>query len=135
MADPTDVPRRPRPPVASAAQAGGAARPSDGGGRPATPDEPARRRRRVRHPVDAEPFAAAVAVTADADDPVPTPPPPTGDGDASPAERGLRGLIGGGSSQVKPTAALRARDAARPRESDLARAEAELTIVRRNWMP
>jgi hypothetical protein len=52
-----------------------------------------------------------------------------------PAERGLRGLVGGGSSQVSPTVALRARDAARPRPEDLARAEADLTIVRRNWSP
>jgi hypothetical protein len=55
--------------------------------------------------------------------------------DTPPAERGLRGLVGGGSSQVSPTAALRARDAARPRPEDLARAEADLTIVRRNWSP
>ena len=52
-----------------------------------------------------------------------------------PAERGLRGLIGGGSSQVTPAAAMRARDAARARPEDLARAEAELTIVRRHWSP
>jgi hypothetical protein len=57
------------------------------------------------------------------------------DPDALPAERGLRGLVGGGSSQVSPTAALRARDAARPRPEDLARAEAELAIVRRHWAP
>ena len=50
-------------------------------------------------------------------------------------ERGLRGLVGGGSSQVSVTAALRARDAARPSEADLARAEAELAIVRRGWVP
>jgi hypothetical protein len=55
--------------------------------------------------------------------------------DTLPAERGLRGLVGGGSSQVSPSAALRARDAARPRREDLARAEANLTIVRRNWSP
>ncbi len=51
------------------------------------------------------------------------------------AERGLRGLVGGGSSQVSPRAALRARDAARPRPEDLARAEAELQVVRRHWTP
>jgi hypothetical protein len=51
------------------------------------------------------------------------------------AERGLRGLVGGGSSQVSPRAAMRARDAARPRPEDLARAEAELQIVRRHWTP
>ncbi len=50
-------------------------------------------------------------------------------------ERGLRGLVGGGSSQVSVRAALRARDAARPTEADLAAAEAELPIVRRGWVP
>lgn len=55
--------------------------------------------------------------------------------DTLPAERGLRGLVGGGSSQVSPTAALRARDAARPRPQDIARAESDLAIVRRNWSP
>ncbi|GAA2516115.1 hypothetical protein GCM10010435_50720 [Winogradskya consettensis] len=33
------------------------------------------------------------------------------------------------------TAALRARDAARPTDEHYAEAEANLTIVRRNWMP
>jgi hypothetical protein len=55
--------------------------------------------------------------------------------DAASAERGLRGLVGSGASQVRSPAAMRARDAARPRESDLARAAAELTIVRRHWAP
>jgi hypothetical protein len=55
--------------------------------------------------------------------------------DQAVAERGLRGLIGGGSSQVSPAAALRARDAARPRDEDLARSEAQLQVVRRNWTP
>ncbi|MGC9671035.1 hypothetical protein ACNTMW_31370 [Planosporangium sp. 12N6] len=50
-------------------------------------------------------------------------------------ERGLRGLVGGGSSQVSVAAALRARDAARPTDADLAAAEAELVIVRRGWVP
>ncbi|MFC4146858.1 hypothetical protein ACFO0M_11420 [Micromonospora mangrovi] len=50
-------------------------------------------------------------------------------------DRGLRGLVGSGSSQVGVTAALRARDAARPTEDDLAEAEARLVIVRRNWVP
>ena len=57
------------------------------------------------------------------------------DPDLIPVERGLRGLVGGGSSQVTPAAAMRARDAARARPEDLARAEAELTIVRRHWSP
>jgi len=55
--------------------------------------------------------------------------------DPAVAERGLRGLVGSGSSQVSPQAAMRARDAARPRPEDLARAEAELQIVRRYWTP
>jgi hypothetical protein len=50
-------------------------------------------------------------------------------------ERGLRGLVGGGSSQVSVTAAMRARDASRPTDDDLATAEAELAIVRRGWVP
>ena len=51
------------------------------------------------------------------------------------SERGLRGLVGSGSSQVSVGAALRARDAARPTAEQLAAADAELVIVRRNWMP
>ncbi len=50
-------------------------------------------------------------------------------------ERGLRGLIGPGASQVSISAAMRARDAARATDEDLARAEAELAIVRRGWQP
>jgi hypothetical protein len=51
------------------------------------------------------------------------------------AERGLRGLVGGGSSQVRVTAALRARDAARPTDEDLTNAETNLIIIRRGWTP
>lgn len=54
---------------------------------------------------------------------------------AEEGERGLRGLVGSGSSQVSVTAALRARDAARPTDADLAEAEARVVIVRRNWVP
>jgi hypothetical protein len=50
-------------------------------------------------------------------------------------ERGLRGLVGGGSSQVSVSAALRARDAARPTDADLAGSEANLIIIRRGWTP
>ncbi|MEV4642865.1 hypothetical protein AB0J80_36545 [Actinoplanes sp. NPDC049548] len=52
-----------------------------------------------------------------------------------PAERGLRGLVGSGSSQVSVTAAMRARDAARPSDQHLADADRSLPIVRRNWVP
>ncbi|PSK65398.1 hypothetical protein B0E53_02666 [Micromonospora sp. MH33] len=54
---------------------------------------------------------------------------------ADEGERGLRGLVGSGSSQVSVTAALRARDAARPTDEHLAEAEARVVIVRRNWVP
>jgi hypothetical protein len=50
-------------------------------------------------------------------------------------ERGLRGLVGAGNSQLTTGAALRARDAARPTKADLAAAERDLTIVRRHWVP
>jgi hypothetical protein len=56
-------------------------------------------------------------------------------GDDREAERGLRGLVGSGSSQVSVNAALRARDAARPTPEQLAEAEEHLVIVRRNWLP
>ncbi|WP_436537050.1 hypothetical protein [Actinoplanes sp. HUAS TT8] len=58
-----------------------------------------------------------------------------GSSDDREAERGLRGLVGSGSSQVSVGAALRARDAARPTDEDLAAAERDLVIVRRNWLP
>lgn len=51
------------------------------------------------------------------------------------SERGLRGLVGGGASQVGVVAAMRARDASRPTDADLAAAEANLTIVHRGWVP
>jgi hypothetical protein len=56
-------------------------------------------------------------------------------GDDQQTERGLRGLVGGGSSQVSVGAAMRARDAARPTDADLAAAERDLVIVRRGWVP
>jgi hypothetical protein len=89
--------------------------------------EAPRRRRRVRHPAETERDPLPVGDTGPAAEAAP-PDPGTG-------ERGLRGLLGGGSSQVSPGAALRARDAARPTEADLAAAEAELAIVRRHWTP
>jgi hypothetical protein len=53
----------------------------------------------------------------------------------SDVERGLRSLVGAGSSQVSIAAAMRARDAARPTKEDLARAEESLQIIRRGWVP
>lgn len=110
--------------------------------------EPLRRRRRVRspgepaaspggpavEPGDVDTAVARMAGVADEPSPWVAESSPA-DADALPAERGLRGLVGGGSSQVSPAAAMRARDAARPGPEDTARAEAELTIVRRYWTP
>ena len=61
--------------------------------------------------------------------------PPGPGGDDREMERGLRGLVGSGSSQVSVGAALRARDAARPTDEHYAAADTDLVIVRRNWMP
>jgi hypothetical protein len=47
----------------------------------------------------------------------------------------LRDLVGGGASQVGVTGAMRARDVNRPTDEDLAEAERNLVIVRRNWKP
>ncbi|WP_442791973.1 hypothetical protein [Micromonospora sp. NBC_01796] len=56
-------------------------------------------------------------------------------GDDRDSERGLRGLIGSGASQVGVSAAMRARDASRPTEADLAEAEQRVVVIRRNWVP
>lgn len=113
--------------------------------------EPERRRRRLRHgSTGGNGTAGAAARTADGRtaetsatyDPPPEQPgavrrnaEPTAAAEERDGERGLRSLVGSGSSQVSPGAALRARDAARPTEADLAEAERSLVIVRRNWVP
>jgi hypothetical protein len=89
-----------------------------------------RRRRRVRADSDAPTPADLAALTSAVHDP-----------EAEPAsedketERGLRGLVGGGSSQVGVAAALRARDATPPPHEELAAAEVNLMIIRRGWTP
>ena len=60
-------------------------------------------------------------------------PPPRGEGNES--ERGLRGLVGAGSSQVSIAAAMRARNASQPSDDDLAAAERSLAIIRRGYVP
>ena len=50
-------------------------------------------------------------------------------------ERGLRGIVGTGPSQVGVSGALRARDAARPTAADLAAAEHSVQLIRRNYVP
>ena len=97
--------------------------------------EPYRRRRRVRTDGDGSsppiPSPADLAALTS----------PVHDADPDPvledreAERGLRGLVGGGASQVSVAAAMRARDATRPTDDDLAASEANLMIIRRGWSP
>ncbi|MFY1687397.1 hypothetical protein [Plantactinospora sp. WMMB782] len=91
--------------------------------------DPERRRRRLRH----EPSTGGgqPGEGRRGGDPGTGP----GPGDDRDAERGLRGLIGSGASQVSVGAAMRARDAARPTETDLAEAAERLVLVRRNWVP
>ncbi len=48
---------------------------------------------------------------------------------------GLHDLVGGGRSQLGVSGALRGRDVNRPSDDDLAEAERDLQIVRRNWKP
>ncbi|GGL20145.1 hypothetical protein [Mangrovihabitans endophyticus] len=89
----------------------------------------------VSTPPIADPEPAAAGAPAA---PAPAPAPartPRGRAAEEHAERGLRGLVGSGSSQVSVSAALRARDAARPTPEHLADAEENLPIVRRNWVP
>ncbi|SDZ41615.1 hypothetical protein SAMN05444365_11453 [Micromonospora pattaloongensis] len=106
--------------------------------------DPERRRRRLRHspPGGVDDAGDRFATTADVNDPEPTAGRSRRGGGAAgasaeerEAERGLRGLVGSGASQVSVTAALRARDAARPSDADLAEAEQRLVVVRRNWVP
>ncbi|MEV1289711.1 hypothetical protein [Micromonospora sp. NPDC049679] len=110
--------------------------------------DPERRRRRLRHsPPAGAPRGAddsangRSAVTGEVQDPEPVAPASRrgggtgGSAEDRETERGLRGLVGSGASQVSVTAALRARDATRPSDDDLAAAEERLVIVRRNWVP
>jgi hypothetical protein len=100
-------------------------------------DESPRRRRRMRRDPDAEsPPVPSPASLAALTSPVHDPEEDEAPGhDDRETERGLRGLVGGGSSQVRVTAALRARDATRPTDEDLANAETNLIIIRRGWTP
>ena len=97
---------------------------------PSDRDGTGRRRRRVRHLPDqaGEPAARTAEIADQMPEVVASEPDVV-------SERNLRGLVGGGSSQVKPAAAMRARDAARPRDQEIAAAEENLAIIRRNWTP
>jgi len=50
-------------------------------------------------------------------------------------DRGWRELLGNAPSQVGVSGAMRARDVARPGPDELAAAERDLAIVRRQWRP
>lgn len=50
-------------------------------------------------------------------------------------DRALRDLVGAGRSQLGVGGALRGRDVNRPTDEDLAAAERNVVIVRRNWKP
>ncbi|HTF09070.1 MAG TPA: hypothetical protein VK659_12940 [Asanoa sp.] len=117
-----------------------------------------RRRRRLRNPAarpvpEPPPSDEGVpsAVTPEVDDPAPDEKPPAQrkpepmeirprrgglpPSEEREAERGLRGLVGSGSSQVGTTAAMRARDASRPSAAEDAEAMDRVVVVRRNWVP
>ncbi|MEU4568320.1 hypothetical protein [Micromonospora sp. NPDC023956] len=98
--------------------------------------ETERRRRRLRHPAGQDrDQAGGSATTAGTHDGTPVPARRGGGPEERDGDRGLRGLVGSGTSQVGITAALRARDASRPTEQDVAEAESRLVLVRRNWIP
>jgi hypothetical protein len=118
-AEPAEPVHKPGPRVASAVTgtlADPVGEPADGSGTPGVAD-------RIQRPLR----VAARRPTFGAG--------PGPGGDEREAERGLRGLVGSGSSQVSVGAAMRARDAARPTAEQFADAEDNLPIVRRNWMP
>jgi hypothetical protein len=103
---------------------------------------PPRHKPHAPSPHDIAELSGAFAMTANVADPEPEAEPAyvhhhlaNHDHEDVVTERGLRGLVGGGASQVSVAAALRARDAARPSDADVAAAEENLTIVRRGWVP
>ncbi|MEP7179463.1 MAG: hypothetical protein ABI775_10265 [Pseudonocardiales bacterium] len=100
----------------------------------------ARRRRRAsaRQGPPAAPAAVEVPVGAEPPGPpeLPAPKrqrPPRHARDRG--ERGLTDLVGGGRSQLGVSGALRGRDVNRPTDEDIAEAERDVVIVRRNWKP
>jgi hypothetical protein len=111
----------------------GAPEPAPGAGR--------RRRRRRRPSGPDKPAPAPSAQTTEPDPPAKDDQPATKPARKrrpareSGTERGLRDLVGAGRSQLGVDGALRGRDVNRPTEQDLADAERDVVIVRRNWKP
>lgn len=123
---PAPVPAPPVAPAPPARRNGSRAR----GPRPGPQHRPS--------PADLAELPGPFALTAGVHDPEPASDNPghhAHHGEDAAGERGLRGLVGGGSSQVNVAAAMRARDASRPDDEHLAAAEADLPIVRRGWVP
>ena len=97
--------------------------------------EPRRRRRGSSRPAG-PPAAAAVPP----EQPLPRKKPAgrtakAGNASARDSERGWRDLAGNSPSQVGLSAAMRARDIARPNAEQLAAAERTVVVVRREWQP
>lgn len=103
--------------VTDGARSAGGTQPADGSAR--------RRRTRPR----------AGARNPEASQPPPPPEPAKPTRAERDIERGLRGLVGAGPSQVGVVGAMRARDASRPTAEDLAAAERDTTIIRRHYVP
>jgi hypothetical protein len=129
-------------------------------GEPVPPRHRRRERRRTQSapPVDdapreyaVPPAASPAAPATEVSAPSPGQDEPPGSGDAPDAtgaaakrkakarrndvERGLRGIVGAGPSQVGVLGAMRARDAARPTAQEMAAAERDVVIVRRHYVP
>jgi hypothetical protein len=92
------------------------------------------RRRRRRRATRAQ-GAPQVAVPPVADEPATIPPRKRKPAQDRRAERGLRDLVDPGRSQLGVSGALRGRDVNRPTAEDLADAERDTMVVRRNWKP
>ncbi len=82
-------------------------------------------------PVPAEPGPAAPTSTAA---PAAGAGKRKGRGRQSDVERGLRGIVGAGPSQVGLLGAMRARDAAKPTAEEMATAERDVVVVRRHYV-
>jgi hypothetical protein len=96
------------------------------------------RTRRQRRRRTGDPERGRPADDADAAVP-PVEQPPVGRSHSRESRRqgdhGLRGLETVRSTQLTPTAAMRAREFANPTAEDLAEAEREVVLVRRNYVP
>jgi len=110
--------------------------------------EPPRHRRRERRRTGAAPPGpdeapreyAAQSRPAPVEEPPPIPAPQVAVAKRksrarhSDVERGLRGIVGAGPSQVGLLGAMRARDAAKPSAEEMAAAERDVVVVRRHYV-